>query len=67
MKKQLKNSDQKVLKLINKCEYREEALELLKSYFGDKPVKLDITCWSAFNNLRVASHPFKKINRSQEK
>ena len=58
MKKE-KNDDQKILDLINRCEYQEEALELLKSYFGDKPVKLDIKCWSAFNNLRVASHPFK--------
>ena len=59
MKKQLKNSDQKALELINRCEYKEEALELLKSYFGDKPVKLDLICWFAFNNLRSATHPFK--------
>lgn len=54
-----KNDDQKVLDLINRCEYQEEALDLLKSYFGDKPVKMNMDCWVAFSALRQATHPFK--------
>lgn len=60
-----KNDDQKILNIIRRCEYKEEAMELLKSYFGDKPVKLDLICWSAFNNLRSATHPFKTNKRKE--
>ena len=54
-----KSDYQKALELINRCEYQEEALELLKDFFYDKPVKLDIKCLVAFSDLRLASHPFK--------
>ena len=51
MEKQLKNSDQKALEVINSCQNQEEALEKLTDFFGYIPAKLDVICWSAFNAL----------------
>jgi len=51
MEKQLKNSVQKALEVINSCQNQEEALHRLDELFGEKPAKLDIICWFAFNAL----------------